>query len=144
MFSPRAENLAMPGRPLAEPRSRSPKLPLLAIWADQSDATRARSPSHLRGARPLACRSALRRANRSLVSFWAVEPPPAGAATVLGGAAGRGRLLVVVAARVVAVEAVVLVVVARPGRRAAVAPFSPCASAPRTVSGAGAAEAVRS
>jgi hypothetical protein len=62
---------------------------------------------------------------------------------VLGGAAGRGRLLEVVAARVVVVGAA-LVVVTLPGRRVAVAPFSPWASARRTASGAGAAEAVRS
>jgi hypothetical protein len=79
-----------------------------------------------------------------LVSFWAVEPPPVGAAAVLGGAAGRGRLLVLVAARVVVVGAALLVVVARPGRRLPTSPFSPRASAPRTVAGAGAAEAVRS
>src|SRR4029453_3495140 len=96
MFSPRAENLAMPGRLLAEPRSRWLKLPLLAIWADQSDATRARSPSHFRAVRPLACRSALRRAGEAVVRFLG-GGAPRGAARGAGGGprprppAGGGR-----------------------------------------------------
>src|SRR4029450_4135970 len=96
MFSPRAENLLMPGRLPAAPRSRWRKLPLLAMSADQSPAIRARSPSHLRAARPLAARSALRRSNRSLASVWAVVWLPAGAGGV-GGAPGgfRGGLQVV-------------------------------------------------
>src|SRR5918995_970018 len=89
MFSPRAENLLMPGRPPAAPRSRWPKLPVRAIWADQSPATRARSPSQSSAARPLARRSALSRSNRSLASFWAVLCLPAGAGEVVGGAGGR-------------------------------------------------------
>src|SRR4029453_9898736 len=87
MFSPRAENLAMPGRLLAEPRSRWLKLPLLAIWADQSDATRARSPSHFRGARPLACRSALRRGGERVCGVWGGGGAPGGA---VGGRVGGG------------------------------------------------------
>src|SRR4029450_11163198 len=100
MFSPRAENLLMPGRLPAAPRSRWRKLPLLAMSADQSPAIRARSPSHLRAARPLAWRSALRRSNRSLASVWAVVWLPAGAGEVVGAPAGLGAgLLVVVAGR---------------------------------------------
>src|SRR4029450_9028604 len=123
MFSPRAENFDMPGRPPAAPRSRWAKLPLRAICSDQSPATRARSESHLRAVRPLARRSALRRSNRSLVRVWAVDPPPAGASAVVGVAVVRGALEVVVAARVVVVGAVVVVV--RPGRRAV--PAAPAA-----------------
>src|SRR5215211_2318372 len=114
MFSPRAENLAMPGRLPAAPRSRWAKLPVLAICADQSPATRARSLSHSRAARPRAWRSALSRLNRSLASFWAVVWLPAGA--LVGAVVGRGAGVVVVAALVVVVAAVV--VVGRTGRRA--------------------------
>src|SRR5215212_5347940 len=124
MFSPRAENFDMPGRPPAAPRSRWAKLPVEAMCADESPATRARSGSHSRLARPLARRSALRRSNRSLVSVWAVDPPPAGASAVVGGAVVRGALEVVVAARVVVVGAPVVVVVRR-GRRLASAVVAP-------------------
>src|SRR4029450_2141602 len=82
MFSPRAENLLMPGRLPAAPRSRWRKLPLLAMSADQSPAIRARSPSHVRAARPLAWRSALRRGNRWLASAWAGAWGAAGGALV--------------------------------------------------------------
>src|SRR5215218_298028 len=139
MFSPRAENFDMPGRPPAAPRSRWAKLPVRATWADQSPATRARSPSHLRAARPRARRSALRRSNRSLVSVWAVDPPPAGAAAVVGGAVVRGAREVVVAARVVVVGAAVVVV--RPGRRFVPAAVAPATLAGRAASGARAAAA---
>src|SRR5829696_739960 len=108
MFSPRAENLAMPGRLPAAPRSRWAKLPVLAMCADQSPATRARSLSHSRAARPRVWRSALSRLNRSLASFWAVVWLPAGA--LVGAVVGRGAGLVVVVAAVV--------VVGRTGRRA--------------------------
>src|SRR4029453_6133594 len=119
MFSPRAENLPMPGRPPAAPRSRWRKLPLPAISADQAPATRARSPSQSSAARPLARRSALSRSNRSLASFWAVVWLPAGAGAAVGAVVGRGAGLVVVgAALVVVVAGVVVVVVARAGRRA--------------------------
>src|SRR4029453_11973964 len=118
MFSPRAENLLMPGRLPAAPRSRWRKLPLLAMSADQSPAIRARSPSHLRAARPLAWRSALRRSNRSLASVWAVVWLPAGAGEVVWAPSGWGAgLMVVVAGRVVVVTARVEVV-GRAGRRA--------------------------
>src|SRR4029450_8821093 len=139
MFSPRAENFDMPGRPPAAPRSRWAKLPLRAICSDQSPATRARSESHLRAVRPLARRSALRRSNRSLVRVWAVDPPPAGASAVVGVAVVRGALEVVVAARVVVVGAVVVVVV-RPGRRFASAVMAPAtlARCPAARSAAGA------
>src|ERR687890_616803 len=123
MFSPRAENFDMPGRLPAAPRSRWAKLPVRAIWSDQSPATRARSPSHLRAARPRARRSALRRSDRSLVSVWAVHPPPAGGAAVVGAAVVRGTLEVVVAARVGVVGAAV--VVGRAGRRIAPAAVAP-------------------
>src|SRR5215217_2996983 len=117
MFSPRAENLDMPGRLPAAPRSRWAKLSVLAMCADQSPATRASSLSHLRAARPRAWRSALSRLNRSLASFWAVVWPPAGAGALVGAVVGRGAgLVVVVAALVVVVAAVV--VVGRTGRRA--------------------------
>src|SRR4029453_17853787 len=88
MFSPRAENLDMPGRLPAAPRSRWAKLSVLAMCADQSPATRARSSSQSRAARPRARRSALSRLNRSLASFWAVDRLPAGGAR--GGAGGGG------------------------------------------------------
>src|SRR5215213_1218736 len=120
MFSPRAENLAMPGRLPAAPRSRWAKLSVLAMCADQSPATRARSLSHSRAARPRAWRSALSRLNRSLASFWAVVWLPAGA--LVGAVVGRGAgLVVVVAALVVVVAAVV--VVGRTGRRAVAEPI---------------------
>src|SRR5918997_4033651 len=110
MFSPRAENLPMPGRPPAAPRSRWRKLPLPAISADQSPATLARSPSQASAARPLARRSALSRSNRSLASFWAVDRFPAGAAVAAGAVVRGAFLLVVVGALVVVVAAVVVVV----------------------------------
>src|SRR4029453_18275774 len=131
MFSPRAENLAIPGRRPAAPRSRWRKLPRLAISAAQSPATRARSPSQSRAARPLARRSALRRSNRSLASFWAVELLPAAGGPAGGGAGGGGGAgpgvvgaavgcgagsVVVVAALVVVVWLRLVVVVGRPGR----------------------------
>src|SRR5688500_11733357 len=103
MFSPSAENLAIPGRLPAAPRSRWRKLPLPAISADQSPATRARSPAASRAARPLARRSALWRSRRSLASVWAVERSPAAGAPPVVGAAGRGAgsvVVVVVAALV--------------------------------------------
>src|SRR4029453_6210290 len=128
------ENFDMPGRPPAAPRSRWAKLPVEAMCSDQSPATRARSGSHLRLARPLARRSALRRSNRSLVSVWAVDPPPAGASAVVGGAVVRGALEVVVAARVVVVGATVVVV--RPGRRFVPAAVAPGALAARAASAA--------
>src|SRR5215216_1075016 len=128
MFSPRAENLDMPGRLPAAPRSRWAKLSVLAMCADQSPATRASSLSHLRAARPRAWRSALSRLNRSLASFWAVVWPPAGAGALVGAVVGLGAgLVVVVAALVVVVAAVV--VVGRAGRRAVPAvPAAPPAS----------------
>src|SRR4029450_5250602 len=103
MFSPRAENLLMPGRPLAAPRSRWRKLPLLAISADQAPAMRARPPSQSRAARPLARRSALRRSNRALASRWAVVWLPAAAGRLVGAAVGLGAGLVVVDAGLVVV-----------------------------------------
>src|SRR5215208_843372 len=120
MFSPRAENLLMPGRPPAAPRSRCRKLPLLAISADQSPATRARSPSQSSAARPLARRSALSRSNRSLASFWAVVWLPAGAGAEVGAVVGFGAgvVVVVVVVALVVVVAPVVVVAGRPGRRA--------------------------
>src|SRR5215218_603482 len=118
MFSPRAENLDMPGRLPAAPRSRWAKLSVLAMCADQSPATRASSLSHLRAARPRAWRSALSRLNRSLASFWAVVWPPAGAGALVGAVVGLGAGLVVVVAAVV--------VVGRAGRRAV--PAAPPAS----------------
>src|SRR6266498_3795860 len=71
MFSPSAENLSMPGRLDAAPRSRCSKSPVLAMCWDQSAAMLARSASHVRVSRPLACRSALRRANSCWVIFSA-------------------------------------------------------------------------
>src|SRR5918999_4375541 len=139
MFSPRAENLLMPGRPPAAPRSRWRKLPLLAISADQSPATRARSPSQSRAARPLARRSALSRSKRSLASFWAVLWLPAGAGRVVGAAVGRGAGLVVVVVPLVVVVAALVVVVGRTGRRVVLGVSAALAS-----SGAGAAAAARS
>src|SRR4029453_13793877 len=120
MFSPRAENLDMPGRLPAAPRSRWAKLSVLAMCADQSPATRARSLSHLREARPRAWRSALSRLNRALASFWAVVWPPAGAGAglLVGAVVGRGAGLVVVVAALVVVVAAVVEVVVRAGRRA--------------------------
>src|SRR5918994_4604424 len=117
MFSPRAENLLMPGRPPAAPRSRWLKLSVRAIWPDQSPATRARSPSQSSAARPRARRSALSRSNRSLASLWAVLRLPAGAGEVFGAAVGFGAGFDVVVAALVVVVAAVLVVV-RTGRRA--------------------------
>src|SRR5215216_6259713 len=123
MFSPSAENLDMPVRLPAAPRSRWAKSPVLAMWADQSPATRARSSSQSSAARPRARRSALSRLNRSLASFWAVVWLPAGAGAAAGAVVGGGSgsvvvvagLVVVVAAVVVVVAAVVVVV--RRGRR---------------------------
>src|SRR6266511_3755663 len=89
MFSPSAENLAMPGRPLAAPRSRWLKLPV-----------RARSSSQSSKASPLARRSALSRANRSLASFSTVVPAPA-AGAVAGAAVVLGLALVLVVGAVV-------------------------------------------
>src|SRR4030095_8542465 len=141
MFSPRAENLDMPGRLPAAPRSRWAKLSVLAMCADQSPATRARSSSQSRAARPRARRSALSRLNRSLASFWAVDRLPAGALVgagvglgggplggggalvagravgLVGSVVGLGAGLLVVVAALVVVVAAVVVVVGRPGRR---------------------------
>src|SRR4029453_3625982 len=117
MFSPRAENLDMPGRLPAAPRSRWAKLSVLAMCADQSPATRARSSSQSRAARPRARRSALSRLNRSLASFWAVDRLPAGA--LVGAVVGLGAGLLVVVAALVVVVAAAVVVVGRPGRRPA-------------------------
>src|SRR4029450_2180144 len=111
MFSPRAENLLMPGRLPAAPRSRGRKWPLPAMSADQAPAIRARSPSHLRAARPLAWRSTLRRSNRSLAGVWAGVWLPGGGGGGGGAPAGSGAgLLVVVAGLVVVVTARVVVV----------------------------------
>src|SRR5919201_2637688 len=114
MFSPRAENLAIPGRLPAAPRSRWAKLPLRAIVCDQSAATAARLLSQASGARPRARRSALSRANRSAARVAAVpRPPPGLGAAVLGGAvAPGGRELLVAGRLVVAGPAAVLLVVA--------------------------------
>src|SRR5215216_6687808 len=109
MFSPSAENLDMPVRLPAAPRSRWAKSPVLAMWADQSPATRARSSSQSSAARPRARRSALSRLNRSLASFWAVVWLPAGAGAAAGAVVGGGSGSVVVVAA--------LVVVVRRGRR---------------------------
>jgi hypothetical protein len=68
---------------------------------------------------------------------------PAAAPPVVGAAVGRGAGLVVVAAAVVAVAAVVEVV-GRSGRRAFLDAVASYALGGRTVSGAGAAAAVRS
>src|SRR6266545_2657088 len=100
MFSPSAENLAMPGSPLAAPRSRWLKLPVRAICADQSPAILARSSSQSSEASPLARRSALSRANRSLASFSTVVPAPA-AGAVAGAAVVLGLALVLVVGAVV-------------------------------------------
>src|SRR5215216_646443 len=112
MFSPSAENLDMPVRLPAAPRSRWAKSPVLAMWADQSPATRARSSSQSSAARPRARRSALSRLNRSLASFWAVVWLPAGAGAAAGAVVGGGSGSVVVVAGLV-----VVVVVVRRGRR---------------------------
>src|SRR5919109_978315 len=95
MFSPSAENLPIPGRLPAAPRSRWRKSPVRAICADHAAAIRARSLSQASWARPLARRSALSRSNRSLVSRSALEVLPAGGAAVVGGAVGLGLGLVV-------------------------------------------------
>src|SRR5215213_754733 len=116
MFSPSAENLDMPVRLPAAPRSRWAKSPVLAMWADQSPATRARSSSQSSAARPRARRSALSRLNRSLASFWAVVWLPAGAGAAAGAVVGGGSGSVVVVAGLVVVVAAVVVVVRR-GRR---------------------------
>src|SRR6266542_4474897 len=108
MFSPSAENLSMPGRLDAAPRSRCSKSPVLAMCWDQSAAMLARSASHVRVSRPLACRSALRRANSCWVIFSATvlarlvagAPVEDGAAAVVLGrlvVAGGFRLAPVVA-----------------------------------------------
>src|SRR6266702_1870394 len=111
MFSPSAENLSMPGRLDAAPRSRCSKSPVLAMCWDQSAAMLARSASHVRVSRPLACRSALRRANSSWAIFSAtvLAQLVAGAPVEDGaGALALGRL-VVVGALVVAGALVVVV-----------------------------------
>src|SRR5215211_4021273 len=113
MFSPSAENLDMPVRLPAAPRSRWAKSPVLAMWADQSPATRARSSSQSSAARPRARRSALSRLNRSLASFWAVVWLPAGAGAAAGAVVGGGSGSVVVVAALVVVVAAVVVVVRR-------------------------------
>src|SRR5918992_4034468 len=144
MFSPRAENLAMPGRPPAAPRSRWLKLSVRAIWADQSAATRARSRSQDSAGRPLARRSTFSRSNRSLVSVPAVDWLPAGPAAVEGAAVARGAGRVVVLGARVVVGAAVLVVAAgtaegrRRGRSASTS------AARRAASAAGAAAAAPS
>src|SRR5215216_3796968 len=116
MFSPSAENLDMPVRLPAAPRSRWAKSPVLAMWADQSPATRARSSSQSSAARPRARRSALSRLNRSLASFGAVVWLPAGAGAAAGAVVGGGSGSVVVVAGLVVVVVAVVVVVRR-GRR---------------------------
>src|SRR5574341_1384773 len=128
MFSPSAENFPMPGRLEAAPRSRCEKSPVLAMWRVQSAAILARSASQESVGRPLACRSALSRANSSWVSLsatvvaWLVcgAPVEDGAArVVLGG--------LVVGAAVVAAALVVEAAGFRRGlvRGSAVAPCVP-------------------
>src|SRR5919198_3590467 len=119
MFSPSAENLAMPGRLPAAPRSRWAKSPVLAMWADQSAAIRARSSSQASSARPRARRSALRRANRSRVSRPATDWPPGPGAAVLAGVVVVGAREVVVAGRVVVVGELVVGRAVLPGARPA-------------------------
>src|SRR6266498_182612 len=111
MFSPSAENLSMPGRLDAAPRSRCSKSPVLAMCWDQSAAMLARSASHVRVSRPLACRSALRRANSCWVIFSAtvLARLVAGAPVEDGAAAVVLGRLVVVGALVVAGALVVVV-----------------------------------
>src|SRR6266699_4680677 len=106
MFSPSAENLSMPGRLEAAPRSRCAKSLLLAMCCDQSAAMLARSRSHCSGSRPLAWRSALSRANSSwvilsgtvlarLVAGAPVEDGAARRLVVLGGLVVAGPWVVV-------------------------------------------------
>src|SRR5919199_3697834 len=100
MFSPSAENLPMPGRLDAAPRSRCEKSFELAMCWVQSAAMLASESSHLSEARPRACRSALSRANSSWVILpgtlvaWLVAGAPvddgAASAVVFGGRGGAG------------------------------------------------------
>src|SRR6266536_1133617 len=69
MFSPRAENLLIPGRLDAALRSRWEKSAVLAMCRDQPSAILARLGSQVRAARPLASRSAFRR----LKSSWVIR-----------------------------------------------------------------------
>src|SRR5919198_659161 len=108
MFSPSAENLSMPLRLDAEPRSRWEKSPLEAMCLDQSAAMLARSSSQARAASPRALRSAFSRLNRSwvmrsaTVAPWLVDGPldGGGAAVVFGGRVVVGAAVVLGAARV--------------------------------------------
>src|SRR6266511_419737 len=99
MFSPRAENLSMPGRLEAVSRSRWEKSPLAAMCLDQSAAMPARASSQFRAARPLALRSAFSRPNRSWVMRSAVVAARLVAAALEdGGAVALGGLVVAGAA----------------------------------------------
>src|SRR6266508_1723378 len=105
MFSPSAENLLMPGRADAEPRSRCEKSLVEAMCLAQSPAMPARASSQLRAASPRALRSAFRRPTRSWVMRSATVAArlvagalEAGGAVVLGGAAVVDVALVVGAA----------------------------------------------
>src|SRR6266508_3433789 len=137
MFSPSAENLPIPGRPPAAPRSRWLKSPVRAIRADHSAAIRARSLSQSSSARFRARRSALSRSNRSLASRSAVDTEPDGGVAVVGAAVALGLGPAVVVALVV----VGLVVAGRRGLVVGVAPLPGALATWRSASRAGAAAA---